>query len=45
MELEDNFLVCLDLESGNYRSKEEDVYGNEINGSNTSKLLSNIKNI
>ena len=40
---EDIFLVFLDLESGNDRWKEENIYGNEINQSNASKLLSKIE--
>ena len=39
-----SFLEFLDLESGNDRWKEEDVYKNEINRSNASKPLLMIEN-
>ena len=40
-----NLLLFLDLESGNDWWKEEDVYMNQINRSNVSKLLLKIKNL
>ena len=43
LKLEDIFYVFLDLESKNDQWKEEDVYQNEINRSNASKLLSKIQ--
>ena len=45
LKLEDNFLVFLDLECENDQWNEEDVYGNEINRSNASKILMKIENL
>ena len=41
----DIFLVFLYLESRNDQLKEEDAHENEMNRSNTSKLLSKIENL
>ena len=41
---EDIFFDVLDLESGDERLKEDNVYGDEMNRSNASKLLSKIEN-